>query len=251
MNKEEIMSEKMASKEVTIAEANNQPSPETYFGARESLLRAAKQAVGKYVVDKLLHEGDSILLDAGTSSYPIAEEIAKKAQQEPASTHYTIMTHNYKAFDILVRKVPREAMVNIVLAGGRYDQDLNALFGPQTTMSYDNFFPRVAIIAVSSMVADKGLFCHGNTEELAVKQLIFKKAARDRIIIADHSKLGVPDALCFGESQHLLANVERCFLVTDSPDKGADEKTWTRFQQEIERLTNIYRVKVELVKNNP
>lgn len=224
--------------------------PKTYFQARERIQSAGKRAVGKFVVEHLLHEGDSILLDAGSSSYPIAEEIAEKTQKNPASTHFTIMTHNYKAFDILVRKVPRKAMVNIVLAGGRYDQDLNALFGPQTLMSYDNFFPRVAIIAVSSMVADKGLFCHGNTEELSVKQAIFKKAARDRIIIADHTKLGVPDALCFGESQHLRANVERCVLVTDSPSSEASEASRERFQQEVERLTNVYRVQVELVKVN-
>ncbi|MGB8981072.1 MAG: hypothetical protein WCC12_04285 [Anaerolineales bacterium] len=228
-----------------------QQSPSsTFFATRENVQMAAKRAVGKYVVANLLHEGDSILLDAGTSSYPIAEEIAKKAQDDPESTHFTIMTHNYKAFDILVRGVPREAMVNIVLAGGRYDQDLNALFGPQTLMSYNNFFPRVTIVAVSSMVADKGLFCHGNTEELSVKEAIFKKAARDRIIIADHTKLGVPDALCFGESQLLRANVERCILVTDSPSNHDDETCRERFQREVERLRNIYRIDVEPLKVN-
>ena len=60
-------------------------------------------------------------------------------------------------------------MVNIVLAGGRYDVDLNALFRPQTIMAYDYFFPRIVLIAVSALVADQGLFGHGNTEELPVK----------------------------------------------------------------------------------
>jgi DeoR/GlpR family transcriptional regulator of sugar metabolism len=236
--------------EPAAATAAQPATSNTYFDARERFQRAAKEAVGKYVVDNLLHEGDSIMLDAGTSSYPIAEQIAKKAQKEPAKTHFTIMTHNYKAFDILVHEVPRDAMVNIVLAGGRYDQDLNALFGPQTLMSYNNFFPRVTIVAVSSMVADKGLFCHGNTEELAVKEAIFKKAARDRIIIADHSKLGVPDALCFGESQLLRANVERCILVTDAPS-SEDEEARERFEREVERLRNIYRIEVQEVEVNP
>jgi DeoR/GlpR family transcriptional regulator of sugar metabolism len=233
--------------ETPTNEECEESSPSSYFEEREGFLKEAKRAVAEYVVDKFLHEGDSILLDAGTSSYPIAEVIAAKAQKAPASTHYTIMTHNYKAFNILVDRVPREAMVNIVLAGGRYDRDLNALFGPQTIMSYDNFFPRVAIIAVSSMVADKGLFCHGNTEELAVKQVIFRKDARDRIIIADHTKLGVPDALCFGESQHLCANVERCILVVNSPNADAGERKREKFQHEIERLSSVYRVQVETV----
>ena len=237
------------SAKATKATKPGQTPSDSYFEKREILYRSSKQAVGHYVVDELLKEGDSIMLDAGTSSYPVAEEIAAKAQHDPASTHYTIMTHNYKAFQILVDQVPSEAMVNIVLAGGRYDRDLNALFGPQTIMSYDNFFPRVAIIAVSSMVADQGLFCHGNTEELSVKQVLFRKAARDRIIIADYTKLGVPDALCFGESQHLRANVERCIIVTDSPGPDANEATRERFQHEIERLTNVYRVTVKVVES--
>ena len=44
----------------------------------------SKRAAGEDVVANYLHEGDSILLDAGTSSYPIAEEIATKAQRYPS-----------------------------------------------------------------------------------------------------------------------------------------------------------------------
>lgn len=220
----------------------------TYFETREEKLMASKLAVARHVVTRFLREGDSILLDAGTSSYPIAEEIANRARQDPASTHYTIMTHNYKAFQILIEKVPREAMVNIVLAGGRYDRDLNALFGPQTIMAYDDFYPRIVILAVSAMVANRGLFCHGNTEELAVKQRIFNKEARDRIVIADHTKFGVPDALCFGKTDDLLANVENCFIVTDEPSKESDKVLRDRFAKERACLTKEHKVIVEVVQ---
>ena len=195
----------------------------SYFQLREQDM-AVKIKIAKYVVENFLHEGDSILLDAGSSLYPIAEEMGNRASTKPDNTHYTIMTHNYKAFQLLVEKVPRNANLNIVLAGGRYDQDLNALFGPQTIMAYDHFFPRVVLIGISGIVADQGLFCHGNTEELSVKEVIFRKSARDRIIIADCTKLGVPDALRFGESQNLRAGVENCILVTNEPGKDYPEK---------------------------
>jgi len=219
----------------------------TYFEAREEALMASKRAVARHVVTRFLQEGDSILLDAGTSSYPIAEEIAGKAKQDPESTHYTIMTHNYKAFQILVDEVPKDAMINIVLAGGRYDRDLNALFGPQTIMAYQNFFPRVVLLAISAMVSNHGLFCHGNTEELAVKQEIFGKGARDRIVVADHTKFGIPDALCFGKTDALLANVENCIIVTDEPGKEAKKALRDRFERERECLTNIHKIPVEIV----
>ena len=89
------------------------------------------------------------------------------------------MTHNYKAFEVLV-KVPRDANLNIVLAGGRYDKDLNALFGSQTVNAYADFFPRIVLLGVSAFTTEIGLFCHGNTEELAIKRAIFEKQARER-----------------------------------------------------------------------
>jgi len=226
---------------------NQKTKGKSYFETREELQRTEKLAVAKCIVDDYLHEGDSILLDAGSSLYPIAEEIAKKARSNPAGTHFTIMTHNYKAFEILVRQVPREANLNIVLAGGRYDQDLNALFGPQTIMAYEYFFPRVVLIGISGMIANLGLFCHGNTEELFVKEKIFSKGARDRIIVADHTKLGVQDCLRFGESQFLLASVDKCFVVTDKPSNDADVAIRERFQKEVETLEKTHKVKVRCV----
>jgi len=224
-----------------------QEPKKSYFQAREGLQQEGKLAVAKYIVNEFLHEGDSILLDAGTSLYPIAQEIAIKAKENPENTHFTIMTHNYKAFQILVDQVPREANLNIVLAGGRYDQDLNALFGPQTIMAYDNFFPRVVLIGISGMVADQGLFCHGNTEELAVKEIIFHKGARDRIIVADYSKLGIPDALCFGTSHNLKANVERCILVTNQPDQKSKKILREKFRHACSSLTDNYSIKLVTV----
>ena len=241
------MAERNDSETVIQKEEKKRMPEKSYFQEREGLLQDTKLAVAKCIVNEYLHEGDSILLDAGSSLYPIAQEIATKAKRNPASTHFTIITHNYKAFQILVEQVPREANLNIVLAGGRYDRDLNALFGPQTIMAYDNFFPRVVLIGTSGMVADQGLFCHGNTEELSVKEVIFLKGARDRIIVADHAKLGVPDSLRFGASQNLRANVESCIVVTDEPRREADKTLRERFQREYDRLTGVYSVKVKIV----
>jgi DeoR/GlpR family transcriptional regulator of sugar metabolism len=235
-------------------EATQEPvQTTTYFNTREQLQMSAKRAVAKKIVTQLLHEGDSILLDAGTSSYPIAEEIANKAQLEPGNTHYTIMTHNYEAFNILATRVPRLAMCNILLAGGRYDEDLNALFGVQTIKAYKGFHPKVVLLAVSALEADTGLYCHGNTEEFPVKQLIFKKRAVDRVIIADHTKMGRPDALCFGETHQLLVNVDNCILVTDEPRKGSGpdakakyDRAKERFEKERKILTGTYGVNIEI-----
>jgi Transcriptional regulators of sugar metabolism len=203
--------------EVAATNEKTKSTNESYFTARDQQNRDVKVAVAKCIVENYLNESDSILIDAGSSLYPIAQIIAQKAKSEPGHTHFTIMTHNYKAFEELVNGVPREANLNIVLAGGRYDQDLNAMFGKQTVDAYNDFFPRVVLIGISGLVSEIGLFCHGNTEELAVKEAIFGKRARDRIIVADHSKIGLLDGFKFGDAQHLLAKVDRCIVVTDQP----------------------------------
>ena len=214
------------------------PNTSTFFIARDQEHRGAKNAVAKCIVDEYLKEGDSILLDAGSSLYPIAEMIAQRAMKEPGRTHFTIMTHNYKAFEVLV-KVPRDANLNIVLAGGRYDQDLNALFGNQTVNAYADFFPRIVLLGISAFSTEIGLFCHGNTEELAVKRAIFEKQARDRIIIADHTKIGQVDGFLYGQSSGLRSRVKRCILVTDQPPDDTDIEVKNQFNQQIMSLKDI------------
>ena len=95
---------------------NEAPKTKTYFEERLALKQKEKDAVANWVIENVIQEGDSILLDAGTSLFPIAEKIAKKTMgSEVSETHYTIMTHNYHAFNILVTKVSENAKVNIVL----------------------------------------------------------------------------------------------------------------------------------------
>jgi len=208
----------------------------SFFQARDQERRQAKEAVAARIAGTYLAEGDSILLDAGSSLYPIAEKIVDKAQSEAGRTHFTIMTHNYKAFETLVKGVPREANLNIVLAGGRYDQDLNALFGNQTVNAYADFFPRVVLLGISAFRAEIGLFCHGNTEELTVKKAIFEKQARDRIIVADYTKIGQVDGFRYGESQGLLSRVSRCVIVTDRPPDAVRIELKDRFEKQMQIL---------------
>ncbi|MBI2421770.1 MAG: hypothetical protein HYV27_02990 [Candidatus Hydrogenedentes bacterium] len=168
----------------------------------------------------LLREGDAILIDAGTSLTPIAKIIGRIADQpEQKWTHYTIMTHNNAAFDPL-SNAPPNARLNVFQTGGRYDRDLNASFGHQAEMAYLQYHPRWVFIGQNGIEADLGLFCHGNTEELALKREIFAMPAWGRVIVADFTKIGSPGGLVFGASENLTTNVNVCVIVTDDPHDG-------------------------------
>jgi DeoR/GlpR family transcriptional regulator of sugar metabolism len=215
-----------------------------YFEIQEGKRKLEKEAIATFIAGKYFHEGDSILLDAGTSLYPLAQRIVDAGTATPDQTHFTIMTHNYRAFEILVG-APKEANLNIVLAGGRYDQDLKALFGAQTASNYKTFYPRTVVIGISGLVADIGLFCHGNTEELQVKELIFAKTCTRRIIVADPTKLGQQDSFLFGKTVDLRAGSDECVVVTTIPDKGEESRIRDRYDSEVDKLRKKYSVDVQ------
>jgi DeoR/GlpR family transcriptional regulator of sugar metabolism len=220
----------------------------SYFDIQGEREVKEKKAVADFIVEKYFRPGDSILLDAGTSLYPIATKIVEMSVERPDETHFTIMTHNYKAFQILVG-ADKKANLNIVLAGGRYDLDLNALFGVQTTSNYETFYPRTVVIGISGLMADTGLFCHGNTEELPVKELIFKKACIRRIIVAHHTKLGLPDSFLFGSTLGLKAGAaEGCALVTTKPDPGSSKQIHDRYRYQVNTLRTKYEIEVEEIE---
>ena len=225
----------------------SETSARSYFEIQDETAIDTKKAVADFIVDKYFHPGDSILLDAGTSLYPIAMRIVEKSIHQPDATHFTIMTHNYRAFEILV-KADTKANLNIVLAGGRYDQDLNALFGAQTASTYTTFYPRTVVIGISGLVADFGLFCHGNTEELQVKELIFKKSCTRRIVVSHHTKLGRQDSFLFGSTLGLKAGAtEGCVVVTTKPSASDSAQMQDTYREQVDELRKKYGIDVQEV----
>ena len=187
----------------------------TFYIEKSRLFPFAKYAIA-FRAALMLREGDSLLIDAGTSLTPIAKVIKRMTYNYPDNTHFTIMTHNREAFDSLI-DANAVARLNIFQTGGRYDKDLNASFGHQAESAYENFHPKWVFLGQSGIDADRGPFCHGNTEELSLKSIIFCKPAFSRVIISDFTKLGIPGGLSFGSSDKLTDNVEHCILLTNEP----------------------------------
>jgi hypothetical protein len=149
-----------------------------------------------------------------------------------------------EAFESLI-KVQAEARLNIFYTGGRYDKDMNASFGELAQNAYQNFYAKWIFIGQAGIVADQGLFCHGNTEELSLKRTLVRKPGFARIIISDWSKIGIPAGLCFGEFDKLRDNVNYCTLITTLPNKDSD-----RVKEELTTLKNVYKINIIVVYYN-
>lgn len=209
-----------------------------------------KVAIARRVVEEYIEEGDSVILDAGSSLAAIAEVMY--TTNAHIDKRLTILTHNMGVFNILnPKKKPPQFGYNLLLAGGRYDRDLNALFGLQTLNSYENFHPRKIIIGVSAIKFDEGLYCHGNTEELAVKEILFAKSVIHRVIVCDYFKVGVQDALRFAKMNEILKAASYCSIVTNAPRSDAPEEIRHRFEEQKKRLKDLFssdRIKLDIVE---
>lgn len=226
--------------------ANLADDTDTFYRAKARLRMHGKVAVALNLVSQL-REGDSLLIDAGTSLTPVAQIIALLARDRAPITHYTIMTHNNGAFRALVPP-PTQANLNVFLTGGRYDDDLYALFGDQAQEAYANFFPKWVLIGQSGLHATVGLFCHGNTEELALKKQIFEKPTDTRVIISDWSKIGQMGGLCFGPAERLGLNAWRCVVLTDEPPGDTPREKRENFEAQCGLLDEIHGVTVQRVR---
>jgi len=169
-----------------------------FYEAQGGRLSIAKEEVARHAVRKYLAPGDSLVIDAGTALMPIATFIG-----EGSETSYSVMTHNYAAFQALQERAVKVKGLNVFLAGGRYDDDLNAFFGEETCNAYETFGPSKVFVGVSALSVGAGLRCRGNTEELQVKKLMIRLPAKHRIIVADFTKFGKIDALQFADVSDL------------------------------------------------
>jgi len=226
--------------------------PTTYWAERwrgGAKWSDAKITIARRVVEEYLEEGDSVILDAGSSLAAVAEVMYKTKAH--ISKRLTILTHNMGVFEILnPREEPPQFGYNLLLAGGRYDRDLNALFGVQTETSYETFHPRKIVIGVSAIRFDEGLYCHGNTEELAVKQILFAKPVIHRVIVCDYLKIGVQDALRFGRMSEILNAASYCSIVTNAPESNTPKEIRNRFEEQKEFLKNLFsseKIKLDIV----
>ena len=121
-----------------------------------------KIRVADYVCKNLVFDSDSIALDAGTSPMYVAKALFEKY----SDMNLCILTHNMEVFNKFgtgstggtgnKRDVSTDMWkgtnVQLILTGGEFSPSYNALFGVQTESAYNEFFPRLVILAVSGLI---------------------------------------------------------------------------------------------------
>ncbi|WP_036065678.1 DeoR/GlpR family DNA-binding transcription regulator [Listeria fleischmannii] len=142
---------------------------------KRSPLMKKRKKIATYAAE-MVEEGDTILLDAGTTTGHIAE--ALKARSD-----LTIITNDINAASIL-----RFSKSKIIVTGGVVYPETYILNGMITSGTLRNLHVHKAFVTTPALDSDKGLMHYDEYLVPAKQQMIH--SADEVILVTDHTKFG-------------------------------------------------------------
>ncbi|PHM46941.1 DeoR/GlpR family DNA-binding transcription regulator [Xenorhabdus miraniensis] len=135
-----------------------------------------KRAIGKYAAS-LVEDGQVVYLDAGTTTFEIAQVLAERF-------HLTIVTNDFSISHYLMNK----PQLNLFHTGGQVDKRNYSCVGNSAAMLLRTLNIDIAFISTSSWDLEHGISTPYE-EKVLVKQALLE-IARRKILISDSSKYG-------------------------------------------------------------
>jgi len=151
-------------------------SYEPPYTLRKDTNACAKVRIGKRVAS-LLREGETVILDVGTTAVAVAR--ALRGRQ-----NLTVLTSNLWAAAILAD----EPGIVLMLTGGKTRNRERSLVGHLATRAFEELVFDVFVMGAAGVHQDFGITEY-NMDEAEVKRAAIQASQR-RIVIADSSKLG-------------------------------------------------------------
>jgi DeoR/GlpR family transcriptional regulator of sugar metabolism len=167
------------------------------FLERLRLQAPAKTRIAQTAIS-FIQEGDSIILDAGTTTLSLAQALVEK---------------EYHSLLVITSSVPAalelaKANYDILLIGGQVRHHSLALIGPMTVKNLENYHADRAFIGTSGISLTHG-YSTPNALDAQVKEAMIA-SAEEAYIVADSSKFGHDCLVSFADLGSM------CFLITDS-----------------------------------
>jgi len=152
---------------------------ETTFQKRIQKFINEKRKIAQYVVSKLIQQGDTIILDTGTTTFLVASLI-----RQQHLSGIKIITNSIKN----ATELAFCQGITHILVGGKVQPETLSLVGPEAIKSLNGFHVDKAFIGIAGLHWENGL-TDIDSEEVFVKKE-FLKIAKQKIILTDHSKVG-------------------------------------------------------------
>lgn len=184
-------------------------SMERSFLDRSARMAGAKDAIGREAA-KLVRDGDTVVLDSGTTTRYVARHIASKRK-------VTVVTPSLAALEELAGS----ASVQVRLTGGIYRHSSHDLSGNSVVDVLGGVYADRVFFGAAALSFHKGVM---NFD--AEMSSVFLRAGRERVLVIDSSKIGT-------EAAYRLCAVEKCDMVIT--DKGIRATDLAR----LRRLTSV------------
>jgi DeoR/GlpR family transcriptional regulator of sugar metabolism len=162
---------------------------------RKKIYKEEKQRIGQAVIN-LIHDGDSIMIDGGSSTYYVVKNIGVRRG-------LTIITSTLSLLPLML-EIPD---AKVYLTGGLLHKEFEDLIGEISVRTLRRFKPNYAIFGIDAISMEDGLFSTESSTAEIKKQMILSGA--QSIVVADSSKFGNV-SLC-----HVADLEDVDYLVTD------------------------------------
>lgn len=149
---------------------------EPTFAEKTTLSLTEKAAIAA-VAASLVHDGDSIILDAGTTTLEIARLLRQRR-------NLTVVTNAIP----IAAELADIPSIELVVIGGAVKGNTLAMVGPLAERALLDLNVDRVFLGTNGIDLERGLTTP-TPAEAAVKQCMIK-AAREVVVVADHTKLG-------------------------------------------------------------
>jgi DeoR family fructose operon transcriptional repressor len=156
------------------AVSQNLASFEPSFTERETAYPEAKKIIGQLAAD-LVSDGETIILDAGTTTIEIARQLKIKR-------NLTVVTNSVD----VIRELAGCNEIELLVVGGNIRPKTQAMVGPVAESTLNNINVDKVFLAANGLNKEKGLTTPNLLEAMAKRAML--KAAETVYVVADYSK---------------------------------------------------------------
>lgn len=167
---------------------------EPTYKEKEDQFKREKEALARVAL-KWVEEGDTILLDSGTTIFHLVQELK-------SFSRLTIVTNSL----IFAQELQGVHGIEVIVTGGTLRRETQSLVGPIAEQALDKIRVDKAFIATNGLDLTEGLTTP-NLHEAAMKSKMIK-TAQTIILLTDHSKVGKVTFAKFAE----ITDVHMCII---------------------------------------
>ncbi|MCY9509867.1 DeoR family transcriptional regulator [Paenibacillus larvae] len=162
---------------------------------------AEKERIAAQAAD-LIEEGNTLLLDAGTTTFYLAKKLKKFG-------HLRVITNSL----LVLNELKDSRNIELTLAGGIFRPETQAFIGPMAEECLDMVRVDLAFLGANGLDLEEGLTTP-NLLEAAMKRKMIR-IAKQVTVLADHSKIG---KVSYGKVAG-LTDVDSFILDTGVPEE--------------------------------